>query len=196
MMSERVGGIVLCGGRSRRMGRPKAWLPFGDEVLLQRVVRIVSAAVSPVVVVAAPEQELPELPAAVRIVRDPEEGRGPLAGLAAGLAALRGSVDAAYLSSCDAPFLTVEFIRGIASQLGDAMIAVPHAAGFPQPLAAVYRCEVLNEVDKLLGAGRSRLVDLLDRVPVRIVPENAFDPRCLCNINTPDDYAAAITASQ
>ena len=58
-----VGAIVLCGGMSRRMGRPKAWLPFGpDEVMLQRVVRLVREVVGPVVVVAAPEQELPMLP--------------------------------------------------------------------------------------------------------------------------------------
>src|SRR5438045_3266596 len=43
------GAVVLCGGRSRRMGRPKAWLPFGDEALLQRVVRRVGAAARPVV---------------------------------------------------------------------------------------------------------------------------------------------------
>src|SRR5262245_66061476 len=100
----RVGGIVLCGGKSSRMGRPKAWLPFGDEVMLQRVVRIVREVVEPVVVVAAPGQDVP-LPPEVEIVRDEVEGRGPLAGLAAGLTALEGKVDAAYLSSCDVPFL-------------------------------------------------------------------------------------------
>ena len=106
----RVGGIVLCGGRSSRMGRPKAWLPFGDEVMLQRVVRIVRAVVEPVVVVAAPGQDVPELPPEVEIVRDEIEGKGPLGGLAAGLAALEGQADAAYLSSCDVPFLMPEFV--------------------------------------------------------------------------------------
>ena len=47
------GGIVLCGGKSTRMGRPKLSLPFGDETMLSRVVRIVSQVVSPVVVVAS-----------------------------------------------------------------------------------------------------------------------------------------------
>ena len=59
-----VGGIVLCGGQSSRMGRPKALLPFGPEVMLERVVRILSAVARPIVVVAAPDQELPPLPAA------------------------------------------------------------------------------------------------------------------------------------
>ena len=106
----RTGGIVLCGGRSSRMGRPKAWLPFGDEVMLQRVVRVLREVVDPVVVVAAPGQDVPELPS--RCHDRPRRGRGagPLGGLAAGLAALEGKADAAYLSSCDVPFLKPEFV--------------------------------------------------------------------------------------
>ena len=58
----RTGGIVLCGGRSSRMGRPKAWLPFGGELMLPRIVRILREVVEPVVVVAASDQEVPPLP--------------------------------------------------------------------------------------------------------------------------------------
>src|SRR5438093_12861257 len=102
-MSLKVGGIVLCGGQSSRMGRPKAWLPFGHELLLQRVVRILGEVVDPISVVAAPDQEVPPLPPGVEIVHDSVRGRGPLQGLAAGLQSLRGKVEAAYVSSCDAP---------------------------------------------------------------------------------------------
>src|ERR1051326_5390008 len=104
-------GIILCGGQSKRMGRPKAWLPFGDEVLLQRVERILRAVVQPIVVVAAPDQDIPSLPGDVTVVRDAERGRGPLQGLAAGLGALAGRADAAYVSSCDVPLLGAEFVR-------------------------------------------------------------------------------------
>ena len=79
----RTAGVVLCGGQSSRMGRPKAWLPFGGEVMLVRVVRLLGEVVSPLVVVAAPGQDVPALPADVAVVRDPERGRGPLQGLAA-----------------------------------------------------------------------------------------------------------------
>src|SRR3954468_6744923 len=95
-----VGGIVLCGGQSSRMGRPKAWLPFGDELMLPRVVRLLSEVVRPIIVVAAPERKVPPVPADVQVVRDEAKGRGPLQGLAAGLVALEGQADAAYLSSC------------------------------------------------------------------------------------------------
>src|SRR5947209_8147557 len=108
-----VGGVVLCGGRSSRMGRPKAWLPFGDELMLPRVVRVLGGVVDPVVVVAAPGQDVPPLPAGVEVVRDEVEGKGPLGGLAAGLAALAGRADAAYLSACDVPFLQADFVRRV-----------------------------------------------------------------------------------
>src|SRR5262245_64205843 len=109
----RVGGIVLCGGQSSRMGRPKAWLPFGPETMLGRVVRLLGEVVSPIVVVAAPGQDVPAVPADVLIVRDPERGRGPLEGLAAGLAALRERVDAAYASSWDVAFVPPAFVWGV-----------------------------------------------------------------------------------
>src|SRR6516165_10634403 len=115
----KVGGIVLCGGQSSRMGRPKAWLPFGAELMLPRVVRLVSEAVTPVVVVAAPGQDMPPLPPTVEIVRDPEPGRGPLRGLATGLAALQGVAAVAYLSSCDVPFLRPAFVRRLIDLLGE-----------------------------------------------------------------------------
>src|SRR5688572_12132394 len=108
-MDLSVGGIVLCGGKSQRMGRPKAWLPFLGESMLSRVVRLLRQVVDPVVVVAAPGQKLPPLRAEVTVIRDKHEGKGPLAGIAAGLHALAGKVDAAYVSSCDVPLLQPAF---------------------------------------------------------------------------------------
>src|SRR5260370_25906057 len=106
-----IGGIVLCGGQSKRMGRPKAWLPFAGELLLPRVVRLLREVVAPIVVVAAPEQDLPPLPAGVSVVRDEEKDRGPLHGLLACLQALQGQAESAYLSGCVVPFLNTAFIR-------------------------------------------------------------------------------------
>jgi molybdopterin-guanine dinucleotide biosynthesis protein A len=192
-----VGGIVLCGGRSSRMGRAKAWLPFGDELLLPRVVRILSEIVGPVVVVAAPGQEVPPLPAGVSVARDPVEGRGPLQGLAAGLAALPGSVDAVYLSSCDVPFLQPAFVSRMVELLGEYSICVPFVEGFHHPLAAVYRSEVVSSIDSLLEADRLRPVFLFDLVPTRIVTAaelSDVDPnfQSLRNLNTPAGYGAAL----
>jgi molybdopterin-guanine dinucleotide biosynthesis protein A len=192
-----VGGIVLCGGQSKRMGRPKAWLPFGDEVMLQRVVRILDGVVGPVVVVAAPEQDVPPLPADVAVVRDEEKGRGPLQGLAAGLEALRQRADAAYLSSCDVPFLRPAFVRRLIELLGDHAVCVPRVGDFHHPLAAVYRVSVVEVVRRLLAAQRMRPVFLFEEVPTRVVAAEelrAVDPtfESLRNLNTPEDYEAAL----
>ena len=105
--------IVLCGGRSRRMGRDKAALPFGDETMLERMVRIVASVTDEVVIVAREGQRVPGDFAGTRcrpkIVRDPAEGLGPLAGIAEGLAAV--SSERAFLCSCDLPLLEPAVIR-------------------------------------------------------------------------------------
>jgi molybdopterin-guanine dinucleotide biosynthesis protein A len=196
VLALRVAGIVLCGGQSQRMGRPKAWLPFGGELMLPRVVRRLSQVVSPVVVVAAPGQDVPPLPAEVSVVRDEEQGRGPLQGLAAGLAALRGRADAAYLSSCDVPFLQPAFVQRLIDLLGDDAICVPRVGKHHHPLAAVYRLEVIDAVARLLAEDRRRPFFLFEMVPTRVVEAGELadvDPsfQTLRNLNTPEEYDAA-----
>jgi molybdopterin-guanine dinucleotide biosynthesis protein A len=193
----RTGGIVLCGGQSKRMGRPKAWLPFAGETMLGRVVRLLGETVDPLVAVAAPDQDVPPLPAGLALVRDDERGRGPLQGLAAGLAALRGRADAAYLSSCDVPFLRPAFVRRLIDLLGDAAICVPHVGDYHHPLAAVYRVEVADAVARLLAEDRLRPFFLFEAVPTRVVEAAELadvDPtfQTLRNLNTPEDYEAAV----
>jgi molybdenum cofactor guanylyltransferase len=192
-----TGGIVLCGGQSKRMGRPKAWLPFAGELMLPRVVRLLSEVVHPVVVVAAPDQDVPPLPADVALVRDEEKGRGPLQGLAAGLTALRGKADAAYLSSCDVPFLRPAFVRRLIDLLGDRAICVPRVGDYHHPLAAVYRIEVVDAVTRLLAEDRLRPFFLFEAVPTRVVEAAELadvDPtfQTLRNLNAPEDYEAAL----
>ena len=192
-----VGGVVLCGGRSSRMGRPKAWLPVGGELLLPRVVRLLRQAVEPIIVVAAPDQDVPPLPAGVAVVRDEVEGRGPLQGLAAGLKALRGRADAAYLSSCDAPFLRPALVRRLIELLGDAAACVPRVGEYYHPLAAVYRLEVAEAAARLLEQGRLRLSLLHETVPTRVVTAAELadiDPafETLRSLNTPEEYEVAL----
>jgi molybdenum cofactor guanylyltransferase len=189
---------VLCGGKSTRMGVPKATLPFGPETMLQRVVRLLGTVVSPVVVVAAGEQALPELPDEVAVTRDEREQRGPLEGLRAGLKALPNSVDMAYITSCDVPLLEPAFVTRMVELLGDHDIAVMEIDGFPHPLSAVYRRDTLPHVEALLEKDRLRPVFLFDAVRTRRVrPEEmlSVDPqlRTLRNLNTREDYLAALS---
>ena len=192
-----IGGIVLCGGKSTRMGVPKATLPFGAETMLQRVVRLLGTVISPIVVVAARAQSLPPLPGAVRIARDEREAKGPLEGIRAGLTALPESVDAAYITSCDVPLLVPAFVERMIDLMGDHDIAVMEVDGFPHPLSAIYRRDTLPHVERLLAADRLRPVFLFDAVRTRrIKPEEmtVVDPelRTLRNLNTPEEYRAAL----
>jgi molybdenum cofactor guanylyltransferase len=104
--------IVLAGGRSSRMGSPKAALDWHGSTLLRRVTGIVARSVSgPVIVVSAPGQGLPELDSAVEVVADEREGRGPVQGLAAGFTAIGDRAPIAYVSSTDVPLLHPAFVR-------------------------------------------------------------------------------------
>lgn len=192
-----IGGIVLCGGKSTRMGRSKATLPFGDETMLQRVVRVLGTVVSPIVVVAAGEQSLPPLPETVLIARDEREAKGPLEGIRAGLSALPASIDAAYITSCDVPLLVPAFVERMMALMGDHDIAVMEIDGFPHPLSAIYRRSTLPHVESLLAVDRLRPVFLFDAVRTRrVTPEEmtVVDPdlKTLRNLNTPEDYRAAL----
>lgn len=189
-----IGGIVLCGGKSSRMGQPKAWLPFGNEVLLQRVVRLLSEVVSPIVVVAAPGQQLPLLPPEVLIARDQREALGPVGGMAAGFALLRGRVTAAYVSACDVPLLKPDLVRLICEELGDADVAIPVDGAFPQPLAAVYRLSLETRLTDMVANGKLRVVALWDGAKVNQIPLTSLrdiDPELdsFRNANTPEEFA-------
>ncbi len=168
--------------------------------MLQRVVRLLATVVSPIVVVAAPGQLLPDLPPDVIVTRDEQEGRGPLEGLRAGLKALPGSIDSAYVTSCDVPLLVPGFVRRMLDLLADHDIAVMEIDGFPHPLSAVYRRTTLPHVEALLAHDRLRPVFLFEAVRTRRVQPaemTAVDPQLstLRNLNTREDYLEALSSA-
>ena len=192
-----TGGIVLCGGKSRRMGRPKLALPFGPETMLARVVRLLGQVVEPVIVVAAVGQELPKLPNSVLVGRDRHPDRGPLEALAVGLRSMADHAEAAFVTACDVPLLMPEFARRMVQLSVGYDVAVPHIDGFDEPLAAIYRTGVVPRIDRLLADGRRRPADLFDQVCTRRVTAAELadvdpDLRSLQNVNSPADYQAAL----
>jgi molybdopterin-guanine dinucleotide biosynthesis protein A len=199
-------GVVLAGGQSSRMGRPKAALEWHGSTLLRRTAQIMARATSgPVVVVRAAGQDLPELPDGVLVADDPREGRGPLQGIAAGLAALTGRADLAFVSSTDLPFLHPAFIRRVLAVLEeseDTDVALPLARGYKQPLAAGYRVSLAETAERLVKEDRLRPAFLFEQCQVRVLDDAellrgpvlaALDPDLdsVLNVNTPADYAAA-----
>jgi molybdopterin-guanine dinucleotide biosynthesis protein A len=192
------GAIVLAGGQSRRMGQPKAWLPFGEDRLLTRILRILKPLVTCRIVVAAPNQDLLPLPEGVLLVRDRREGCGPLEGLWAGLSAGVAHADVFYASSCDVPLLKPAFVNRLFELMGPGdQIVVPRDDRHFHPLAAVYHRSVLPAVAELLAEDRLRPYVLFERVRTRAVDSAQLrdvDPRLdsLRNLNTPEEYQAAL----
>src|SRR5579859_6613126 len=199
-------GVVLAGGRSSRMGRPKAALEWHGSTLLRRTVGIMTRATSgPVVVVRAADQDLPELPEGTLVADDPREGRGPVQGIAAGLAALTGRADVAFVSSTDMPFLHPAFIQRVLRVLEDSDdtdVALPVTRGYKQPLAAGYRVSLAGAAERLVLQDRLRPAFLFDECRVETLDDAvlkrdpalaAFDPELdsVLNVNTPADYEAA-----
>lgn len=202
----RLAAIVLAGGQSTRMGRPKATLEWHGSTLVRRAVGIVARVVDgPIVVVRAATQELPALPAAVEVTQDERPARGPLQGIAAGLAVVGDRADAVFVCGVDAPLLHPALIAAVVGALaGDEQIdvALPVAHGFPHPLAAAYRTSVAPHLHDLLAQDVLGTRPLMERCRVRRLDEAALladpavardDPRLdsLLNLNETADYEAA-----
>jgi molybdenum cofactor guanylyltransferase len=185
--------VILTGGKSSRMGRPKALLPFGNEPLIYHLVRRLQHKFKFVVVVAAPDQELPPLPATV--VRDEIAYRGPVGGIYYGLKAAVGT--GAFVTSCDAAFLNLPLISFLTSQILNHDVVVPYWQDRFQPLHAVYRKSVVPLLKEQLERDELRPIFLYDKVRTRKVGEEEirrYDPEgsSFFNMNGPDDYAQAL----
>lgn len=185
--------VVLTGGKSSRMGRPKALLPFDGEPLIAHIVRRLGRAFAETVVVGAPDQELPPLP--VVLVRDQVAYQGPVSGIYHGLKAATKEV--CFVTSCDAPFLNLALISHLITQIADSDVVVPFWQERFQPLHAVYRHSVAPLLHEQLERSDLRPISLYPKVRTREVHEDELrrlDPEGLSflNMNTPEDYQAAV----
>jgi molybdenum cofactor guanylyltransferase len=177
------------------MGRDKASLPFGGETLLARVARICGEVADEVVLVAREGQPLPD---GMNAVRDPAEGLGPLAGIAAGLAAIRN--ERALVVACDMPLLRPALARRLL-ELGTGFDAcVPRVDGFPVPTCAVYARSVAALAHERVAAGLLAPRDLLDLLRTRFVPAGELldvDPQLesFRDCDSEADLAAALRAA-
>ena len=176
--------LVLAGGASRRMGRPKAWLEVGDTILL----RFVTGRLAPdfaEVLVAFAEPEQLEQPVPYRVVFDRKAGAGPLAGIEAGLAAAR--IDPVFVIACDMPYVTREVaaLTVAASRTCDA--AVPRIEGRAEPVCAAYRKSALPAITAALDAGHRRAADVLADLEVTWLED--IGAEVVRSVNTPEEFA-------
>lgn len=175
------------------MGRPKALLLFDGEPLIVHLTRTLARLFGDLIVVAAPEQDLPPLP--VTVVRDEVAYQGPVSGIYYGLRAAREEV--CFVTSCDAPFLNLSLISYLLSQIPDYDVVVPYWQERFQPLHAVYRRRVAPLLYEQLQRSELRLTSLYQKVRTREVGADEirrFDPEGLSfhNMNSPEDYEAAL----
>lgn len=184
--------IVLAGGKSSRMGSPKALLLFDDTPLIVHIVAMLRRLFAEVIVVAAPGQDLPTLPATV--IRDEVAHQGPVGGIYYGLTAARK--DVGFVTACDSAFLSARLITHLLSEIEEHDVVVPHWQGRFQPLHAVYRRSVAPLLQEQLARGELRPIFLFDKVRTHRIDEDEirrFDPdgSSFFNMNTPEDYAEA-----
>lgn len=184
--------IILAGGQGTRLGHPKWQLTLtGRRVVAALIAQLHFA--GEVLVASRDPAAVAGLPA--RLVADPFGASGPLAGIAAGLAA---STDAHNLVvACDMPFVSPALGRHLMTILARGYdAAVPCPNGWPEPTFAAYARSCLPAIERRTAAGQFKVTGFYDDVRTYRLAEAElarYGPRELCflNINTPEDLSLA-----
>ena len=185
-----VNAIVLCGGKSSRMGFDKAFIKAGGKTLVERQVEALDGRFGKIIL-ATNSPEKYRLPRRVEKVADGMPGRGPIAGLAAALE--KSDSEYNFAVACDMPFVNPDLAVYMAGSIKKGYQAVvPFYRDEYQPLCAVYSRGCLGEIQEALASNRLKLVRLFSRLRVRKVPLGELkkfgDPDSYFrNINTPGD---------
>ncbi|HTA24592.1 MAG TPA: molybdenum cofactor guanylyltransferase [Terriglobales bacterium] len=183
--------FVLAGGKSTRMGRDKAFLPWADGTLLSHALKLLAAVTPHVHIVGDPKKFAPFGAAIADVYPD----RGPLAGIHAALSSTR--TDLNLMLAVDLPLIEPRFLQfmiGVAQdQDTDAIVTVPRADGVSQPLCAVYRREFAQAAERSLQAGKNKIDSLFRTVKTRIVEQDevtraGFSIAMFRNLNTPEEW--------
>ena len=174
------------------MGRSKAMLLFDGVPLITHIVRNLESLFAQLIVVAAPEQMIPAT--GVHLVCDDVPYQGPVGGICYGMRTSKHPI--CFVTSCDAPFLSVSLISYLLAQISDYDVVVPVWEDRLQPLHAVYRSSVLPALEEQLARNELRPIFLYDKVRTRKISEEeirGIDPEGLSflNMNKPEDYERA-----
>ena len=183
----RHAGFVLTGGRSRRMGRDKALLPYLSGSLVEHVARQVREAANVVSLIGDPDL-YGHL--GYRIYADQTPGKGPLGGIHTALS-LR-QADWNLILACDLPNTRAPELRQIlkaadrAGTSAECVVPWSNSSGL-QPLCAAYHVRCLPKFQDALAHGRLKLRELLEELTCVALPD--LDPDLFLNVNTPSDWA-------
>jgi len=186
--------LVLAGGDSRRMGRPKAWIEVGDTVLLRYVVERLAPAFSEVVVAFGEPEQMEQL-VPYRVVFDRKRDAGPLAGLEAGLIAARH--DVLFAVACDMPYVTPTTAQLAVAAARNSDAAIARHDGLFEPVCGAYRKTALPAIVGALDAGNYTAHDVAQSLDVTWL--EGLDPAEFESLNTPADlerFHAAFSAQR
>jgi molybdenum cofactor guanylyltransferase len=193
MISD-VTGVLLAGGKSRRMGTDKRFLAVGERPLLERSRIVLSQIFERVCIVIA--QDSPLLEAHIPVMRDLIPSSGSLGGMYTGLH--QAATPYIFLAACDMPFIHADLVQYMVGQKDDVDIVLAYWNGRPQPTHAVYSRNCLLVVEGLIRSGDLKLQRLLatPTLRVRLITEDEIrkvdpDGRSFLNVNTPADLARA-----
>ena len=192
-MREGVSGIILAGGSSRRMGRDKAFLPWGDTTLIEHLLERLKLVTDELIVAVKDARAFRHLKATV--VEDCVPDAHALGGLYTGLRA--ACHERCFVCACDSPFLNPDLIRFLVEQVDGCDLVVPKTRQGLQPLHAIYATAALPTIEKQLHGRQRDLQALIPQVRAKIIEAGTihrFDPDELSffNVNTPQDLAQAL----
>ncbi len=170
----------------------KAWAELGGCTLLKLAVSNLEFLGSEIIIVRAPGASLPAVASSVnlKVTEDAVAGKGPLAGILAGLMA--SNYQQNLVVACDMPLLNQELLKYIIKAASGFQAAIPRFGQQLEPLQAVYSKDCIPEIEKLIAEDRLKVDYLFPVVRTRFIEMSdieRFDPQHLSymNINTPAD---------
>ncbi len=194
-----LSGVILAGGRSRRMeGVHKALLPFREEKMIHRQLGKLKEICSEIILVTnEPRTFLPLVDNNVRIITDFYPDKGPLGGIHAALSlACHTNV---WVVACDMPFISPQAARTLLAVKteGDGEAAVPYFHGQMYPFHGIYDKSCVERIPYLFGRGQFRVNGFLDAIRCVKVEEaefrrNGIDSRFVLNLTTPEQYESLL----
>lgn len=186
-----ITGVILVGGKSRRMGRDKAFLPLDGMPLFERVLAVFRQLFATVVLVGGDEERF----GSYGLTTYPDIYPGSaLGGLYTGLS--HAGTEHIFVGSCDMPFPSASLVRYLCTLREEHDCVVPETEKGFEPLFAVYAKSALPAMLELLQSGNFRIYDLYPLLDTRYVGTGELAPyveeRSLINLNTPEEYRRVI----
>jgi len=189
-MANSISGVILAGGTNKRFGGiTKSNVVVGGKTIISRMISAISDLFDEIIIVTNKPEEFREFIQYI-IVEDQYLKAGPLGGIHAALKA--SSEDAIFVFAGDMPFLDKEIITDQINEFNKTEhdVLIPEVNQFIEPLHAIYRKSVLNDLERFLSEGKSRAVrDFLSEVNVGYfqVPKTRKSEIAFANINSPSD---------